>query len=144
MILAGCFGAVVVLMLSLVTIRYRITRRFLKITWLGLPVRLMRLTNIAHIGFTPVFWAEKWPNTFKPGNRRLVIQKRSGLFKHLVITPRNHFVFKAEMDKAMKELQVPGAYGTAADRKSNRASTAPPPRTKELSSLSGRNSTPPP
>ncbi len=121
LILAGCFGVMILLILSTVTIRYHVTRRFLKITWLGLPVRLVRLKNIAHIGSSPVFWAEKWPNAFKPGNRRLVLLKRSGLIKHLVITPKNHFVFKAELDKAMKHLQVPAVYGTAADRKAHLA-----------------------
>jgi hypothetical protein len=106
------FGSITLFVLSLYTVRYRITRRFLKVTWLGVPVRLVRLTHIAHVGFNYVPWAELWVSTLRTGNRRLVIHKRFGLlFKHLIITPRHHFVFKAELDRALKQL--PSTHSTA-------------------------------
>jgi hypothetical protein len=74
----------------------------------------MRLKNIAHVGFNYVPWAELWVSTLRVGNRRLVIHKRFGLlFKHVIITPRNHFVFKAEMDRALK--RAPSAASTSLD-----------------------------
>ncbi|HEY2952801.1 MAG TPA: hypothetical protein VGK40_09470 [Verrucomicrobiae bacterium] len=126
-VLAICFGVLILFLLTMVTIRYRITRRFLKITWLGLPVRLMRLNNIARVGFNYVPWAEMWVNTLRVGNRRLVIHKRFGLlFKHVVITPRNHFVFKAEMDRVLR--QPPSAQSTVKDESAPGASAPPPNR----------------
>src|SRR5438477_9031391 len=99
-------GALLVLALlvgSIFTIRYRITRRYLKIVWLWLiPIRLIRLSNIKYVSPKPVFWAEKWYNTFNVRNRWMVITKRRGLFKEVVISPRNPFVFKAELDRACK------------------------------------------
>jgi hypothetical protein len=95
-VLAG----LVLLALSVNTVNYRITARSLVITWLGLPVRWVRLSNIKQITSQRVFWAEKWVNSFSPGNRYLLIQKRSGLIKNLVITPKNHFVFKADLERA--------------------------------------------
>jgi hypothetical protein len=103
--LAIFFGVLILLTLSIYTIRYRVMRQFLMITWLGLPVRLLRLRNIAHVGFNYVPWAEMWVNTLRVGNRRLVIHKRFGLlFRHVVITPRHHFVFKGELDRVLKQL----------------------------------------
>ena len=125
-VLAIFFGGLVLVILSMFTIRYRVTRRFLKITWLGLPLRLVRLKNIARVGFNNVPWAEMWVNTLRTGNRRLVIHKRFGLlFKHVVITPRNHFVFKAEMDRVLKQL--PSAQATAVTESAPGASPANPP-----------------
>ncbi len=89
------------LALSLVTIRYRITPRQLVITWLGLPVRWVRLHNIRRIRLHPVPWAERWYNRLTPGTRFLLIEKRSGVFcRHLAITPKNHLVFKADLEQA--------------------------------------------
>ncbi len=108
-ILAFVFLGTGLLVLSCTTIRYHVTARCLRITWLGLPVRWVRLLNIKHIGTQRLFWAEKWCNTLSPGNRYLVIHKKSGLLKNLVITPKNHFVFKAELDRARVLLVPPAA-----------------------------------
>jgi hypothetical protein len=106
--LAMALVATVCLALSIVTIRYRVTTRSVVITWLGLPLRWIRLTNIQGITFHRVFWAEKWFNTFSPGNRYLVIHKNFGIvFKSLVITPRNHMVFRADIDRARARLMAP-------------------------------------
>ena len=89
------------LALSVVTIRYRITSRYLVISWLGVPVRWVRLRNIKQIGMQRLSWVERWANSLRPANRYLLIEKKSGLlFKHLAITPKNHMVFKAELERA--------------------------------------------
>ncbi len=102
------FGVLILLILSKATIRYRVTRRFLRISWLGLPVRWVRLKNIRQILTQRVSWAERWVNSFKPSNRYLLIRKHSGLFKNLVITPKNHMVFKADLERARSQLASPG------------------------------------
>src|ERR1051325_11629641 len=81
-------------------IRYRVTVTHLQVTWLGMPLRWLRLRDIKHIGSRPVFWAERWPNTLFDGRRMLVIHRRRGLFKHFIITPQYPFEFKATLEKA--------------------------------------------
>ncbi|MBN2506284.1 MAG: hypothetical protein JXQ71_06285 [Verrucomicrobia bacterium] len=96
----GLWG-VVLLCLSVVTIRYRITARWLVISWMGLPVRWLRLTNIGQITVQRRFWVERWHNSLSPGNRYLLLEKKFGLLcRHLAITPRNHLIFKAELEAA--------------------------------------------
>ena len=93
------------LALSLVTIRYRITPRLLVITWLGVPVRWVRLQNIRRIKIHPVVWAERWYNRLTPGSRFLLIERYSGVFcRHLAITPKNHLVFKADLERARERV----------------------------------------
>ena len=87
------FLALVLLILSVVTIRYRITDRWLVIFWLGIPVRWLRLKNIKQITVQRRFWVERWFNSITPANRYLLIEKNFGLvFRHLAITPKNHVV----------------------------------------------------
>jgi len=128
--LAIGFGCVVLLALSKVTILYRISPRRLVIRWLGIPVRWVRLTNIVHIGLQRTFWAERWINSFSPGNRHLLIRRRSGLCRNLVISPKNHFVFKAELERARSRLLAPGAPGPlpAPDPPRTPAAAQAPPR----------------
>ena len=101
------FGVLILLILSKATIRYRVTARHLRISWLGLPVRWVRLQNIRQILTQRIRWAERWVNSFTPSNRYLLICKHSGLFKHLVITPRNHMVFRADLERARQLLSSP-------------------------------------
>lgn len=95
----------VLLFLSVVTVRYRITDHWLVIFWLGMPVRWLRLKNIKQITVQRRFWVERWFNSLRPGNRYLLIEKNFGLiFRHLAITPRNHLIFKAELAAARDRL----------------------------------------
>jgi hypothetical protein len=93
--------------MAVLAINYRVTARYLQVTWLRIPIRSVRLDHIRNIGTTPVFWAERWPNTFSVGNRCLVIRKRGWLFRHLIITPKNPFVFRAELVRARERVVKP-------------------------------------
>ena len=121
--LAIGFGVIGLLTLSLLTVRYRVNGRFLRISWLGVPIRWVRLTNIRQIGTHRVFWAERWFNTFSPSKRYLVLRKRSGLLKHLIITPRNQFVFKAELERARDRLPAAAGNGGSSANGSQRETT---------------------
>ncbi len=101
------FGILILLILSKATIRYRVTPHYLRISWLGLPVRWVRLKNIRQVLTQRVPWAERWSNSFKPSNRYLLIRKHSGLFRNLVITPKNHMVFKADLERARGQIASP-------------------------------------
>lgn len=108
-------AALGLLLWSIHTIRYSITPPYLRVTWLGLCVRRLHLGDIKHITIRPTGWSEKWYSTWFPRNRLLVIERHSGLIRNFSITPRNHFVFKAELERARQELGLPpSGPGTAA------------------------------
>ena len=100
---AGGFAAVMLLLLSVKTIRYRIGSKFLIITWLGLPIRWIRLTNIAHVTPERFAWAERWFNAFRVRHRVLTLHRRHGLVRKLSISPSNRFVFRAELNRAREQ-----------------------------------------
>jgi hypothetical protein len=106
-ILAGAGGTCAlagIIFLSIRAIGYRLTPTHLKVTWFGIPVRRVRLDNIRHIGNKPVTWAERWGSApFDPG-RLLVIRRKRGLFKNLVITPARPYEFRFSMFQAIKAL----------------------------------------
>jgi len=105
LIMGGALVAFILCLCSIFTIRYRITRRHLKITWLWfIPIRFLALDNIRYLSPKRVRWAEKYYSTFNPRARWLVITKRRGWIKNVVITPPNPFVFKAEIERARQAL----------------------------------------
>jgi hypothetical protein len=123
-VLALCVSAILLLW-SATSIRYHLTAKHLKVTWLGLPVRFLALQDIKHISHRPVFWAERWPSTLFDSRRMLVIRRRGGLFKHFVITPKYPFEFKASLEHARKR-SLPGAPGSGASTPTNPHSPLPP------------------
>lgn len=103
--IAGGLAALILAILLIVpTIRYRLTHRNLLITVLGIPVRWVSLKNIRYISDYVKDVSEPWPNTFNSNGRQLFIRKHRGLFRSLFITPQKRFVFKAEIEKAVREL----------------------------------------
>ena len=88
------------LMWSVTWIRYEITARHLRITWLGLPVRWIRLSDVKRVGHRAEAWAERWPNVLFERRRTLVIRRHRGLCKTLLITPKYPFEFKAALEHA--------------------------------------------
>lgn len=91
-------------------IRYRITSHWLLITLLGLPLRWVSLKNIRFITDHCKEPAEHWPNTHNPKTRTLIIRKRRGLFRNLLITPHKRFVFKADLEKAIRALDPKASF----------------------------------
>ena len=95
------FAAIGLLAASGAAIRYRITPTHLEVTWLIFTLRRFRLDDIRYVSTKRSFWSEKWYNTCRVRNRRLTLHRRSGLVKTVSISPKNPFVFKAELDRAM-------------------------------------------
>ena len=114
--LAGLLGAVAS------QLRYVLTERHLKVNLFGLCLRRIRLADIESVSKRQAHWAEKWYNTWRVRNRRLTLRRKSGLIKTVSISPKNPFVFKAELDRAMgrptnaAEIELlPQIYRSAAD-----------------------------
>jgi hypothetical protein len=99
-------GGIVLLLRT--SIRYRIGEKSLRITLLGVPVRRLRLDNIRQIHTQPRPSTEKWHNTvlLRPG-RCLVLDKRRGLFKHLLISPEKPQVFRMQLHEAILRNRRP-------------------------------------
>src|SRR5687768_2004784 len=100
---AGGLAALVALLLSVKTIRYRIGSKFLVISWLGIPVRWVKLTNIAHVTPERFTLSERWFNAFRVRHRVLTIHRKNGLIREICISPASRFVFRAELNRAREQ-----------------------------------------
>src|SRR5688572_23431316 len=98
--LAGSLGALAS------RLRYVLTGRHLKVTLFGLCLRRIRLADIDSVSKRQSHWAEKWFNTLKPAHRMLVIRRRRGWLKDFIITPKNRYVFRAELEQALAKLKA--------------------------------------
>lgn len=101
-IVLAALGVTSLLLWMVTRIRYRITEAALEITLFGMCVRRVALTDIRWISKHRSQWCEKWPNTLFPGKRALVIERRSGKLRHLLITPLQRYVFKADLQDAVR------------------------------------------
>jgi hypothetical protein len=100
----GVVSTVALALWSATSVRYQITPRHLRVTWLGVPVRWICLTDIkhvSHISQKSVIWAERWPNVLLENRRTLIIRRRRGFLKNFVITPKYPFEFKATLEQAV-------------------------------------------
>ena len=88
----------------LLRVRYTITDKHLQVTLFGLRLRRIRLSDIDRVSKRQSGPAEKWHNTLKSSHRILVIRRRRGLLKEFIITPKNRYAFKAELERAMARL----------------------------------------
>ncbi|MBI2946067.1 MAG: hypothetical protein HYY23_00335 [Verrucomicrobia bacterium] len=89
-------------------VRYRITPRHFKVTLLGITLRRIRLEDIESVTKRRrLGLAENWWNTLHPSHRTLVIRRNRGLIKNIVITPRNRYVFKTNLEKAIQQKDAP-------------------------------------
>jgi hypothetical protein len=101
-VVALIFSGLAVLAATGSAIRYEITSTHLEIRWLFATLRRFRLDDIKHVSTKGSLWAEKWYNTWRVRNRRLTLHRRTGLFKLVAISPKNPFVFKAELNRAIE------------------------------------------
>lgn len=109
-IVSGLIVVVVAVLVLIPLIRYRITHHWLLITLFGVPIRWVSLRNIRYVTDHAKEIAESWPNTHSPKARLLFIRKRRGLFRILKITPLKRFVFKAELEKAIRALDPDASF----------------------------------
>jgi hypothetical protein len=86
-------------------VRYRIGSRHVKVILFGIPVRRIALTSIESVSKRRGDGlAENWWSTMRPKHRMLVLRRRRGLFKNFVITPRNRYVFKTDIERALRRV----------------------------------------
>jgi len=109
--IAASLAALMLLVLLIIpTIRYRVTKKNLVITAVGIPVRWVSLKNIRYLSDHSNNVSEPWPNCYTTVGRALFIRKRRGLFRTLWITPGKRFVFKADVERAIRELDPKASF----------------------------------
>ena len=120
LILLGAAAAAALLVMLALQLRYKITDRHLKVTLFGLCMRRVEISDIDYVSKRRANRAERWHNTLRAAHRVLVIHRRRGWFKDFVITPKNRYVCKAELDRALAKSQradnrKPDDRGVASD-----------------------------
>ena len=113
-IAGGLAALILVVLLVVPTIRYRVTKKRLVITAVGVPVRWVSLKNVRYLTDHSSHLSECWPNCFSSLGRTLYIRKRSGIFRTLMITPGKRFVFKAEVERAIHDLDPKASFDETA------------------------------
>lgn len=95
-------------------IHYRIGAKDLKIVLLGFCVRRIPLLLIEGVSKRePKGFAEYWLSTTKPKHRLLTIRLSKGLRRHICITPRNRYVFLADLKGAIRRVNPQASFAQA-------------------------------
>lgn len=88
-------------------IRYVIGRSSLRVMCLGVTVRRIAFTDIEKVskpkresGWTTT---ETWRNTWDPDHRELVVHRRTGWRRRVLITPKHRYAFRAELRAAVEK-----------------------------------------
>jgi hypothetical protein len=102
-ILLGTFIAGTLALWLVFQIDYRVTRQSLEVRFFNRCIRRIPLADIRYVNKRRKGPAEFWWNTFFPRKRVLVIHRRTGWFKNIVITPRHRYAFKEQLEQAMHQ-----------------------------------------
>lgn len=94
-------AAGVFLVLMLGSIRYRLSRHEVEVLLFGIRIRRVMLNDIRDVLDGGTLLAEHWPNTLFSGDRALTLERRSGLFRRFVITPRDREHFRKQIEFAL-------------------------------------------
>lgn len=92
-------GVLTVAMLT--NIRYRLSRHEVEVVLFGIRLRRVMLNDIRDVVDGGTLLAEHWPNTLFAGGRSLTLERRSGLFRRFVITPRDREHFRKQIEYAL-------------------------------------------
>jgi hypothetical protein len=88
-------------------INYQVGKRYLRVRLGGLTLRRIAFTNIERVSkpHRDLGWLEyeSWINTMDASRRLLVIHKRRGLFKKLLISPAHRYEFRAQLRVAIAQ-----------------------------------------
>ncbi len=117
----GLLVAVLLFLWLITRVRYRIGSRHVKVLLFGLCIRRIALTSIESISKRRgEGWAEHWWSTTRPKHRMLVLRRKRGLCRNFVLTPKNRYIFKTDLERAMRRvggtLESADEPGDPADR----------------------------
>jgi|SRR5437667_3642115 len=106
LLFTGAVAGVGLFLLLAGQLRYAITERHLKVTLFGLCLRRIQLSDIDAVSKRQAHRAERWYNTLRPSHRLLVVRRQRGWFRDFMITPKNRYVFKTELERAIARLRA--------------------------------------
>lgn len=98
-------GVAVLWWLGKVRMEYHIGRNAVRVRLGRLTLRKILFSDIARVSkprrdFS--WWtSENWRNTFRSSHRLLLIERRSGIFRRFVITPRHRYEFREKLRAAI-------------------------------------------
>jgi hypothetical protein len=95
-------------------INYRITSRHLEVRFFRVCMRRIALVDIKRVSKHRESFCEPWPNTLRTRKRVLIITRRSGWFKSLIITPERRYLFRSRLRHAIARARGEEAPGDAA------------------------------
>lgn len=85
---------------------YQITSQHVKVMLFGFCLRRIPLKHIESVSKKRGKGiAENWWSTLSPSHRSLIIRRNRGLLKTVVLTPRNRYVFKSELEQAIERFR---------------------------------------
>lgn len=104
-ILPVIFPIVVALVVfaAMFSLRYRLTRTEIQILILGIPLRKVKLREIAEIKKGKAVLGENWASPL-PGRETVVITRKKGLLKNINITPPDADNFIGEVKAKIASL----------------------------------------
>ena len=98
------------------TIRYSAGQRSLRITLAGFTVRRVQYADITRLSQSTArvnwFNTERWSNTSRRSTRNLLVYRKTGLFRRLLITPKNRENFRDELAQAIRRSTGNEAFDT--------------------------------
>ena len=88
-------------------VRYRIGSKYVKVLLFGVCVRRVALSSIESVSKRRRDGlAEHWWSTMKPKHRILVLRRNRGLCRNFVVTPKNRYIFKTDLERALRRAGV--------------------------------------
>ena len=88
---------------AIFSLRYRLTQTEIQILILGIPLRKVKLRDVAEIKKGKAALGENWAVPL-PGREMVVITRKKGLIKNINITPPNADNFIAEVKAKIASL----------------------------------------
>ena len=105
-------GAWVVIILAvfwaLPRIDFRVGSKTVVIECMGLALRRIPLADINRVSKRLKGKPEVWRNTLRGNHRMLVLYRKNGM-RPVVITPRNRYVFRNQLEANLERLSSPAA-----------------------------------
>ncbi|MFN0066111.1 MAG: hypothetical protein ACKVYV_00600 [Limisphaerales bacterium] len=92
-------GVLVVVVFS--NIRYRLGRHEVEVLLFGVRLRRVMLNDIRDVVDGRSLLAEHWPNTLLSAGRALTLERRTGLLRRFVITPKDRTHFRRQIEFAL-------------------------------------------
>jgi hypothetical protein len=104
-IVGGVAGVLGFWALAKFRMQYHVGRSTLRVRLGRLTLRKINLSDIDRVGKPrrDLNWwtTENWRNTFNDSHRLLVVHRKSGLFRRLVITPKHRYEFREKLRTAV-------------------------------------------